>query len=149
MTARWRSLAIIVCAVTLASAAGLRAQTQAPKTIKREPAQATKTLEGKDSFDSYCAVCHGKDAKGGGPAASALKMPPADLTLISQKNGGKFPTVHVRDVILGTAAEAPAHGDRDMPIWGDIFRNLSGNDRDIVLLRTTNLVQYLEGLQVK
>jgi mono/diheme cytochrome c family protein len=39
-------------------------------------------------FRSYCAVCHGLDAKGSGPAAPALKMEPADLTTLAKENQG-------------------------------------------------------------
>jgi mono/diheme cytochrome c family protein len=52
-------------------------------TIKRVPIANTGSSSGKDMFDSYCAVCHGKDAKGNGPAATAMKTPPADLTTLA------------------------------------------------------------------
>ena len=45
-------------------------------TIKKVPAQAINSVEGKDNYQEYCAVCHGTDAKGNGPAAPALKIAP-------------------------------------------------------------------------
>jgi mono/diheme cytochrome c family protein len=97
-------------------------------------------------FRAYCAVCHGVNAEGGGPAASALKKRPADLTQLSRKNGGKYPMLRVEHVIQGHDALG-AHGSRDMPVWGSVFRTLG--DDATVRLRTENLTNYLESLQRK
>ena len=99
---------------------------------------------GPEMFRGYCAVCHGVDGQGGGPAADSLKKRPADLTQLSRKNGGKFPTVRVANVIQGDDVVA-SHGSRDMPIWGSVFRTLG--DRASVKLRVQNLTAYLESLQ--
>ena len=87
--------------------------------IKRVSAHATASVDGQDLFREYCAVCHGNDAKGTGPAAAALKVKPADLTLISQKNGSKFPEIRVQRVINGED-EVLAHGSHDMPVGADL-----------------------------
>jgi len=58
--------------------------------IKQVPIANTPSSSGKDMFDTYCAVCHGKDAKGNGPAANAMKTPPADLTTLAKGNGGSI-----------------------------------------------------------
>jgi mono/diheme cytochrome c family protein len=55
------------------------------KQIKHTAAQATSPASGREMFVSYCAACHGKDPKGDGPPASALKIQPADLTVLSKK----------------------------------------------------------------
>ena len=39
-----------------------------------------QSLSGPALYQAYCATCHGKDLKGGGPTAPALKTKPADLT---------------------------------------------------------------------
>jgi mono/diheme cytochrome c family protein len=117
------------------------------KTIKRVNAQPTATLNGDELFKEYCAVCHGNDAKGGGPAADALKKKPADLTQLARKHDGKFPELYVMNFIKGQDVVA-AHGNRDMPIWGQIFSSMSPN-ADLVQVRTFNLLMYLEGLQAK
>ena len=77
----------------------------------------------KICFDSYGAVCHGKDAKGNGPAATTMKTPPADLTTLAKGNGGKHPASHVAAVIRGQNALA-SHGTPDMPIGGRCSRAL-------------------------
>jgi len=99
-------------------------------------------------FKSYCAVCHGADARGGGPAASALKTPPPDLTVIAQKNGGKYPAAHVAAVIRNQP-DMSSHGNKDMPVWGPLFSSISQGHESQVQQRIANLVDYIESLQVK
>lgn len=117
------------------------------KTIKKVNARPTTSLNGADLFKEYCAVCHGSDAKGSGPAADALKKRPADLTQLSRKNSGSFPELHVMNFIKGQDVVA-AHGSRDMPVWGSIFSQMSSN-QDLVQVRTYALVKYIEQLQAK
>ena len=95
------SLAVILVMIS-AFAAAQQAPAQTPPTVKHVPITNAPSNSGKEMFNSYCAVCHGKDGKGNGPAASAMKTPPTDLTLLAQKNGGKYPAAHVAAVIRGT-----------------------------------------------
>ncbi len=126
--------------------AAARAQ-EAPKpTIKTVRAHATRTIDGKEMFHEYCAVCHGDEAKGNGPAAEALVKAPADLTQIARKNGGTFPRVKVMRVIDGADVVA-AHGSRAMPTWGYIFRSLENQQTET--LRVNSLMEYIEKLQAK
>jgi mono/diheme cytochrome c family protein len=99
-------------------------------------------------FRAYCAVCHGIDGKGGGPAASALKGTVPDLTRISQRNGNNFPSVRVQKIISGEETATSAHGSRKMPIWGPIFGQIAW-DQDLGKVRIHNLARYLESLQQK
>ena len=101
-------------------------------------------------FHQYCAACHGADAKGRGPAAAALKVPPPDLTLLSSNNHGKFPDVQVYSTIRGDIG-INAHGSSEMPVWGGVFRDMannSGDDRQTAM-RLSNLCRYIQSLQVK
>jgi mono/diheme cytochrome c family protein len=75
---------------------------------------------GKSEFQSSCASCHGMDGKGTGPVAEQLKAPPSDLTILARKNNGVFPTNAVYEAISGSKT-VPAHGTREMPIWGERF----------------------------
>jgi mono/diheme cytochrome c family protein len=99
-------------------------------------------------FTTYCAVCHGTDAKGHGPAASALKTQSIDLTALAQKSGGKYPSAHVASVIRRQATLA-SHGNQDMPVRGPLFSSISQGHEAQVQQRTANLVAYIETLQAK
>lgn len=142
------SLAVVLIMISaLAVAQDAPAQTAAP-TVKHVPIANTPANSGKEMFNSYCAVCHGKDAKGNGPAASAMKTAPTDLTELAQKNNGKYPAAHVAAVIRGQAA-LPSHGSADMPVWGPLFSSISEGHESQVQQRTANLVEYIEKLQAK
>jgi len=108
-----------------------------------QPAQVS-AADGPEMFRAYCAVCHGSDGKGGGPAAEALRKVPADLTQLSRRSGGKFPRTMVVNTIQGSGVLA-SHGSRDMPIWGVSFRVLG--DDSTVKLRVANLTAFIESLQ--
>ena len=112
--------------------------------VETAPIKNVSAANANGMFDSYCAVCHGKEGKGNGPAASALAKVPADLTRITARNGGKFPDVRVRRYIEGLD-EVPAHGTRDMPMWGSLFNSLN---RDTAQLRIAALADYIKGMQV-
>ena len=117
------------------------------KTIKEVPIQPTQTNEGVDLFNQHCAVCHGKDAKGAGPAADALKKSPADLTQIARRNNGTFPELKVEEVIEGLAL-MPAHGTREMPMWGSLLGGQQ-NDNTMLKMRVFALMKYIEKIQAK
>jgi mono/diheme cytochrome c family protein len=129
-------------------ALALGAQEQPSKVIKHVPVKPTSPASGKEMYNTYCAVCHGMDGKGGGPAAEALKVPPTDLSNLSAKNGGKFPALAVAATIRGEE-NVPAHGSKDMPVWGKLFWNMSGGHEGEVQQRVANLTNYVESLQAK
>jgi len=141
------SLAVIVVAVSTFVVAQ-EAPAQAAPTVKHVPISNTPSNSGKEMFNSYCAVCHGKDGKGAGPAASALKTPPTDLTQLAKNSGGKYPSSHVAAVIKGQAT-TPSHGSQDMPVWGPLFSSISQGHEGQVQQRITNLVNYIDTLQAK
>jgi mono/diheme cytochrome c family protein len=101
---------------------------------------------GRKLYVQYCASCHGMDAKGSGPVAPALKVAPTDLTTIAQRNGGKFSAQDVQLHINGEN-DIPAHGSKDMPVWGAYFRSSRG--QGVATLNIYNLTKYLEAIQVK
>jgi len=140
-------VSICLLAMVLATGLTLRAQ-EAKSNVKHEAASMTSPNSGKEMFMSYCASCHGKDAKGDGPAAAALKQPPANLTTLAKLNGGKYPTDKVTAVLRGEARLA-AHGDQEMPIWGQVFWRMGQGHEEIVQIRIANLNRYLESLQAK
>jgi mono/diheme cytochrome c family protein len=137
-----RSFAILGV-VTLS---GTLAVAQQKPEIKKVPIEPTRVADAAKMFTTYCAACHGVTGKGDGPAATALKKTPADLTKISARNGGTFPEAKVSRYIQGND-EVAAHGNRDMPIWGDLFSSLNNGDRLFVALRVKNLTDYLRSIQ--
>jgi mono/diheme cytochrome c family protein len=132
--------------IALALAVG--AQEEPQKTIKHVPVKPTSAASGQEMYTSYCAVCHGKDGKGNGPAAEALKARPTNLTALTINNGGKFPSMKVASSIRGESA-TPAHGTAEMPIWGQLFRSMSGGHESEVQQRVANLTNYVETIQTK
>ena len=120
-----------------------------PPVIKKVIAPPTSPVSGSEMFNQYCAACHGADAKGRGPAVSALKAPPPDLTLLSRNNHGKFPDHRVYAAIRGDV-NMPAHGSADMPVWGVVFREMaSAGGESQVAVRLRNLCLYIDSLQQK
>ena len=106
----------------------------------------TQPLEGSVLYKSYCASCHGTEATGDGPMAKSLKLPPADLTRISARNGGTFPLARVSRVISGEEQLPGGHGNREMPVWGPVFSHVDA-DQDLGRIRIDNLARYLGQIQ--
>ena len=105
------------------------------------------TVNGEEIFKNYCAPCHGLDGRGNGPVAPALRFKVPDLTQISKRGGGKFPSARIRSVIEGNESIS-GHGSREMPIWGPVFHHV-GADQDLGAVRTDNVTKYLESIQQK
>ncbi len=117
------------------------------KQVKKESVKQTVPLSGASMFKEYCAVCHGRDAKGDGPAASALKQAPPNLTTLAKRHEGKFPDLYVENV-LRNGVKTPAHGDAEMPVWGPLFASMD-SDPLVMHFRISRLVSYIKSLQVK
>jgi mono/diheme cytochrome c family protein len=111
-----------------------------------KPLPVTFSLNGGEMYKTWCASCHGEKGRGDGPTALALKTRPADLTQLSKKNGGNFPTDRVRSYIEGTASVS-AHGSREMPVWGTFFRTMG--DEVTTTYRIVTLTSYVATLQTK
>jgi cytochrome c553 len=114
--------------------------------VKRVPAPYTRASSGKDMYLAYCASCHGKDGRGNGPTAPALKFVPTDLTQLAASNGGRFPENHVTQTIKGDFG-TPSHGSRDMPVWGSIFASMGTTSDGSMQLRIRNLTKYIASMQ--
>lgn len=114
---------------------------------------------GKNEYLTACQPCHGKDGKGDGSTASHLARRPADLTKLSESNGGVFPFVRVFEMIDGRL-DVAIHGPREMPVWGDRYKRDvissapagSLTDEAANLLarrRILELIEYISTLQGK
>jgi mono/diheme cytochrome c family protein len=114
----------------------------------RQPSAPAPPVTGSELFRTYCASCHGASGRGNGAVAIFLRVAPADLTQIAQRNKGVFPAERVYGVIDGRHA-VKVHGDSQMPVWGDAFsRSVAGGDERVVKARIQELVAYLKTLQV-
>ncbi|MGB3178746.1 MAG: cytochrome c [Albidovulum sp.] len=60
-----------------------------------------RQVSGRALYADYCAGCHGPSGQGDGLDAAGLGKAPADLTGISQRNGGSYPMVAVMSAIDG------------------------------------------------
>jgi mono/diheme cytochrome c family protein len=137
-----------ICALAVIWLASLTAMaTPAAQTIQSPGTFLGESLIGKDSFEAYCASCHGSTATGDGPVAEALKRTPANLTVLAARNGNRFPREQVRGVLSGEGRTVAAHGTTEMPIWGPLFRVFESDAR--VKVRIENLVAYIETLQAR
>lgn len=121
------------------------ASAQPAKVVKQASARTTGAWSGDQLYKEFCAVCHGVDGKGGGPAASGLKTNPTDLTQISRRNGNKFNDLRIRSVI-GAGEGIVSHGTAEMPVWGDVFKSISAN-QTFGQMRVDALVKYLQSIQ--
>lgn len=139
-----------ICISLTASAAPPQTQ---PSPKNQQQQGLIYSVKGPDLFRDHCASCHGMDAKGGGPAAPALKANVPDLTVLAKNNGGQFPAARVRREISGEQVVI-SHGTREMPIFGPVFHNIEpyeslNPNTDLAKMRLDNVVAYLLSIQVK
>jgi mono/diheme cytochrome c family protein len=140
----WAAAVVLVVTVLVSAAPTAGSAQQATQTAEA----VLSGTSGDALFKTYCASCHGKAAKGDGPLAESLRFRPADLTLISKRNGGKFDADKVYRIIDGRDP-VKGHGGTDMPVWGDAFkRSVEGYSEDAVKARIQALVEYLKSIQV-
>jgi mono/diheme cytochrome c family protein len=110
---------------------------------------------GRLEFEGNCASCHGVTGKGDGRLKGFLTKAPTDLTTLSKRNGGAFPNQMVWEIIDGRT-EVGAHGSRDMPVWGRVFRSqalqypgMANQPEWYVRGRIVALLDYMARIQVK
>jgi mono/diheme cytochrome c family protein len=138
------SVGISIVGWTVLGAALAGAQPQAQPLLEA-------TSVGQQYYEHYCSACHGLDGHGKGPAAAALRTPPADLTRIAQRRGGRFPDAEIAAYIDGRAS-VRAHGTREMPIWGYRFSEKFGGDtlaEEAVKGHVLVLIDYLKSIQTR
>ena len=117
-------------------------------------AQEADRQAGEDLFMAYCWQCHGLDAAGNGPMAEMLAIETPDLTRLTVRNGGEFPTEAVAMQIDGRAPLL-AHGG-EMPIFGPFLEAdqfvalpLESGQPMMTGLPLANVVVYLESIQTE
>jgi len=128
---------IIACAVVL----GL--------TVARTISPAAESDQGRSYFLRYCGACHGIEGKGDGPVSRSLKVKPADLTQLQNRNNGAFPVEKVTASIEGKS-RISAHGESQMPVWGEIFEKQASGQKDPAgasAAKVKVIVDYLSTIQ--
>lgn len=107
-------------------------------------------MDGRTSYLENCASCHGAGGQGDGPAARGLTTSPPDLTQISARNGGVFPTDQVMSIIDGLdrvphfSAAMPEFGAGDLGDTVIVENDGLGTPVPIELLLLT---EYLQSIQ--
>ncbi len=136
-------------------ATGLLAMAVLLYTWTTPPARAERSEAeggvGRGQYVRYCASCHGPGGRGNGPVAGQLKQPPADLTSISARRNARFPDAEIARFIDGRTV-VPAHGTREMPVWGKRFSEAYGSDstaEEVTRGKIDVLIQYLKSIQGK
>lgn len=106
---------------------------------------------GQREYLSNCASCHGEKGKGDGAMRAFLTTVPSDLTTLSNRYGGVFPNNWVYETIYGrTSVMIGPHGNREMPVWGNVFRSDDQHPHDWYARdRISSLVDYLARIQEK
>lgn len=110
---------------------------------------------GQRVYETHCASCHGMAGRGDGPMKPFLTVAPSDLTSIAKRNGGTFPEQLVWEMIDGRSSiSIGPHGSREMPIWGQEFRDEARRRGDTapewsVRNRIVALLGYLDRIQQK
>lgn len=136
---------VLLLAISVCGRFSLVAQENSKANVAGPP--VTPITAGQDTFRAYCACCHGLDGKGDGPVAPALKDKPTDLTQLSKRYGGKFPSAMVESAIQGDQFTL-AHGSREMPVWGQAFRT-TNRDKALITIKVHNLTLYIQSIQQK
>jgi cytochrome c1 len=114
---------------------------------------------GEFEYRNSCSACHGPKGDGDGPLAQYLTIQTLpQLSMLQKNNGGVFPVQRVYSVIDGTA-DVAAHGNRDMPVWGQRYRARIDPETDFefgpeeteayVRTRILALIEYLSTIQAK
>jgi len=104
--------------------------------------------DGAGLFVNHCAACHGRTGEGDGPVASALSGGVPNLRTLATRNGGEFPAEAVAAYIDGRTQRA-AHGDRLMPVWGDVFAVTADGGEETIAARIELLVRFISELQYR
>ncbi|MEW6269497.1 MAG: cytochrome c [Thermodesulfobacteriota bacterium] len=117
-----------------------------PGAARAEPRSVMEEA-GRSLYVEHCAACHGPHGRGDGTVAAVMLTKPSDLTSLAKRRGG-FRAGDVAAYIDGRTT-IPAHGTRDMPVWGErLGEDMPVDTADEVARgQITLLVEYLKTIQ--
>lgn len=107
---------------------------------------------GPQDFADYCSGCHGATGNGDGELAVTLRRKPSDLTKLSRRNKGAFPTTRVMAQIWGYTGKK---GTGVMPdfaplLEGDLVPYDGGDGiATPTPIRLVEIAEYVKSLQQK
>jgi mono/diheme cytochrome c family protein len=110
---------------------------------------AAEVDAGRELYVQYCSSCHGEAGRGNGPVSAYLKIKVPDLTLLRKNNKGIYPMDEVMSAIDGRRT-VRAHGDRKMPVWGEVFRKEAEGRKYAelqALLKAKLIAEYIANIQ--
>jgi mono/diheme cytochrome c family protein len=129
-------------------------------TVFAAGSQAQERTEFADAgmldFKANCAGCHGAGGRGDGAYEQFNKLRIPDLTMLSARNHGVFPTERVTEIIDGRQIVI-IHGTPGMPVWGNRFslkaaaecREARCDSESVVRARIQALIAYIRQLDAK
>jgi hypothetical protein len=123
--------------VAMLFACGTRGQTPAPT--------------GADLYANHCASCHGSLGEGDGPLADVMRVTVPNIRTLAMRNDGQFPADDVRAFVDGRAIPM-SHGDRMMPIWGNVFGwgvDEEDTEEEHIAQRIDAIVEHVRVLQYR
>ncbi len=82
---------------------------------------------GDHLYVANCSSCHGIFGEGDGPVSAVLNISMRDLRYLAARNSGAFPRELIAKIIDGRELRV-AHGQREMPVWGEEFLLMEGFD---------------------
>lgn len=109
------------------------------------------TDPGKQLYLQYCSACHGEQGRGDGVVSGFMRPQPTDLTQIAKQAGGEFPFAEMLKIIDGRQT-VRAHGDPDMPVWGELFHTEQAeslNQQAIIRGKVMLITDHLQSMQEK
>lgn len=109
-----------------------------------EGSRAKQAERGKLIFEKQCKGCHGMNGEAG--TIDTLETKAKDLTRINKSRKiTTFPVERIARYIDGRNL-VKAHGPREMPVWGEVYKQEGLNETEIKG-RKGELIAYLMSIQ--
>jgi mono/diheme cytochrome c family protein len=116
-----------------------------------QPSAGDNVAQGHTLYLRYCSACHGPTGKGDGIVSGLMRPQPINLTQLAKRAGGTFNAAAVAATIDGRQT-VRAHGDPDMPVWGEVLTAEQAPALDSETVARTKLLlitDYLASIQAK